>query len=142
MEGLGVNDLVYTNNNGQINAAGFKINSHLMSGGESAVHVVNDTQKSGGGAMGAAAVSDMFKGLAVPAGLLYLQQNFGKKYPTKSNKETLEPGLFERLLDFASDTPSSKSKATKSTTRKKQSRKSKTSKTKSSKTKKNTRRNR
>ena len=120
MEGFGVGDLVYTNNNGQINAAGFKINSHLMSGGESALHVVSDTSQAGGGIMGAAAVSDMFKGLAVPAGLLYLQQNFGKKYPTKSNRETLEPGLFERLLDFASDTK--KSRSSKPSTKKKQSR--------------------
>ena len=138
MEGFGVGDLVYTNNNGQINAAGFKINSHLMSGGESALHVVSDKSQAGGGIMGAAAVSDMFKGLAVPAGLLYLQQNFGKKYPTKSNRETLEPGLFERLLDFASDTK--KSRSSKPSTKKKQSRRSNSS--KSVKSRKKTRRNR
>jgi hypothetical protein len=138
MEGFGVGDLVYTNNNGQINAAGFKINSHLMSGGESALHVVSDKAQAGGGIMGAAAVSDMFKGLAVPAGLLYLQQNFGKKYPTKSNRETLEPGLFERLLDFASDTK--KSRSSKPSTKKKQSRRSNSS--KSVKSRKKTRRNR
>ena len=138
MEGFGAGDLVYTNNNGQINAAGFKINSHLMSGGESALHVVSGGAQKGGGIMGAAAVSDMFKGLAVPAGLLYLQQNFGKKYPTKSNRETLEPGLFERLLDFASDTK--KSKSSKPSTRKRQSRRSNSS--KSVKSRKKTRRNR
>ena len=141
MEGFGVNDLVYTNNNGQINAAGFKINSHLMSGGESALQIVNNTNQTGGGIMGAAAVSDMFKGLAVPAGLLYLQQNVGKTYPTTSNRETLEPGLFERLLDFASDTPQSKSGKT--TTRKRKSRKSrKSNSSKSAKSRKKTRRNR
>lgn len=125
MEGFGVNDLVYTNNNGEINAAGFKINSHLMSQGESALQIVGNDGQKGGGIMGAAAVSDMFKGLAVPAGLLYLQQNVGKKYNTKSNRETLEPGLFEKLLDFASDTPNKKT--SKSVTRKKKSRKNRSS---------------
>lgn len=132
---LGVNDLVFTKNSkGSINAAGFDINSYLMKSGERAAHVFTDKSKTGGGISGAN-VSNMFKGLAVPAGLLYLQQNIDKKYPTKSTQEPVSSSLFDRLLEFASEPQ----KSTQKTRKKKNSSKKKKS---ADKTKKHTRRSR
>ena len=106
-------DLVFSRDNtGQVNAGGFNINSYLLKNGESGSYVFNDTDaislnKTGGG-IPIASVSDMFKGLAVPAGLLYLQQTSGNKNISSSKGDIASPGLFDRLLDFASDIPDAK----------------------------------
>lgn len=152
MDSLGLNDMVFSkNSDGNITAAGFNIDSHLMKQGESAAHVFPDNTKTGGGLAEIAKVSDMFKGLAVPAGLFYLQQNIDVKYPTKSDNETVEPSLFDRLSKFALETPDKEEKQSKRQSRKqsrkqpqKQSRKNtrKVKKNTSRTSKKNTRRNR
>lgn len=96
---------------GGITSIGYNIKSHLLSGdqAEPALHMFNDpTDKNmvgGSGALGA--VSDIFKGLAVPAGLLYLQQNIEKRPTTKRSGEPVSPRLIDRLLELASE-PSKK----------------------------------
>ncbi len=141
-------DLVLDKSNGNTKALGMNINSYLCKNNECAAHIIKTNDNSSdaimkGGGPAVANISDMFRGLAVPAGLLYLQQSTGKKYPSASVNEDLEPGLFERLLDFASDNPKLKDtpikKSSKNNTKRK---KAGEKKTVNRKTKKNTRRRR
>lgn len=111
MNTLDSSDLVFSRDkNGKINAGGFDINSYLLENGEGSSYVLNTTDNKTGGGVPIANVSDMFKGLAVPAGLLYLQQNVGKKYPRTSTSDPASPDLFDRLLDYASEIPDAKKK--------------------------------
>ena len=137
-------DLVLDKSNGNTTALGMNINSYLCKNNESAAYIVKNDDNSSeslmkGGGPAVANISDMFRGLAVPAGLLYLQQNTGKKYPSASKNEDLEPGLFERLLDYANDDPKLVDKTTKRVTKRN---KSGNKKNTTRKTKKNTRRKR
>lgn len=137
-------DLVLDKSNGNTTALGMNINSYLCKNNECAAYVIkNDdntpesVMKGGGPAI--ANISDMFRGLAVPAGLLYLQQSTGKKYPSATKHEDLEPGLFERLLDYANDDPKLTEKSSKRMTKRN---KPGSKKSNTRKTKKNTRRKR
>ena len=126
-------DLVFSRDNtGKINAGGFNINSYLLENGESSSTIYNNTDdvsvnKIGGG-IPITKVSDMFKGLAVPAGLLYLQQTTGNRKPSSSKDDIASPSLFDRLLSYASDTPDAKkppaTRKNKSASRKRKSKKS------------------
>ena len=110
---LNSSDLVYSrDNNNNITAAGFKIDSYLLQNSESAISVMNQntgTQVGGG----LPAVSSILSGLAVPAGLLYLQQNISTKNVV-SNNENVDPvqeSLYNRLVSMASEkTVTSKTK--------------------------------
>ena len=64
-------DLVFnTDKNGVITAGGFSVNSCLLKSGVSPITTINNGSKKGGGS-----VSAIFNNLAVPAGLLYMQQS-------------------------------------------------------------------
>jgi len=96
MNNLSGDDLVYyKNENGRVMSGGFDINSILMKQGISPFSSLNSNElpvnQSGG-----SSVSNLFKSLAVPSGLLYLHekkkshkqlnyfQSGGKKKPTES----------------------------------------------------------
>ena len=46
-------------------------------------------------------ISSILDGLAVPAGLLYLQQNYNNQ-SNESKKETMSSGLYDKLVSLAS----------------------------------------
>jgi hypothetical protein len=110
---LNATDLVYErDNNNNITAAGFKIDSYLLQSGEPAISVMNQNigPQVGGGLP---AVSSILNGLAVPAGLLYLQQNISTKNVVSNNEEVdpVEESLYNRLVSMASEkTETSKTK--------------------------------
>lgn len=53
--------------------------------------------------IGGTNVSSLFKNLAVPAGLLYLQQNINPhEYNIKNTNDVIEKSLYDKLLDLAS----------------------------------------
>lgn len=102
---LTANDLVYArDNNNNITSAGFKIDSYLLQNGESAINVMNKNtgQQVGGGLP---AVSSILNGLAVPAGLLYLQQNISTKNIDSKNEEVdpVQESLYNRLVSMVSE---------------------------------------
>uniref|UniRef100_A0A6C0BX10 Uncharacterized protein n=1 Tax=viral metagenome TaxID=1070528 RepID=A0A6C0BX10_9ZZZZ len=102
---LTANDLVYArDNNNNITSAGFKIDSYLLQNGESAINVMNkNTGPQVGG--GLPAVSSILNGLAVPAGLLYLQQNISTKNIDSKNEEVdpVQESLYNRLVSMVSE---------------------------------------
>ena len=68
-------DLVFnTDKNGNITAGGFSVDSCLLKSGVSPITTINNGTKKGG------SVSSIFNNLAVPAGLLYMQQSLGTTY--------------------------------------------------------------
>ena len=101
-------DLVFSRENGNIMAGGYKINSTLLEGGRSLCGI---TQGGGGGAAG---VGSILNGLAVPFGLLVAQQELGKKINTKkiSTNEVVDGGLYDKLVDLAKITNKKELKGT------------------------------
>ena len=101
-------DLVFSRENGNIMAGGYKINSTLLEGGRSLCGI---TQCGGGGAAG---VGSILNGLAVPFGLLVAQQELGKKINTKkiSTNEVVDGGLYDKLVDLAKITNKKELKGT------------------------------
>ena len=72
--GLGPSDLVFYQEGGNIMSGGFLINNIFLGGNQPVLKTINSSKTQSGGS-----VSSIFKDLAVPAGLFYLQQN-----PTKN----------------------------------------------------------
>ena len=72
MSNLSGNDLVYYKENNRIMSGGFNINSILMNQNISPVLSMNKSEQVGGN------VSNLFKSLAVPTGLLYLHEKKDK----------------------------------------------------------------
>ncbi len=110
---LNASDLVYArDNHNNITAAGFKIDSYLLQNSESAISVMNQNTGSQVGG-GLPAVSSILNGLAVPAGLLYLQQNISTKNVVSNNEDVdpVQESLYNRLVSMASEkTETSKTK--------------------------------
>ena len=109
---LGIDDLVFSKNDGKIQAGGFMIKNSLLEEGVPALKIQNNKNMSGG------SVSSLFKDLAVPAGLLYLQQNMAQKHYHEKHPEMINSGIYDKLLKLAEDKPvkkyTKKSKKTKS----------------------------
>lgn len=114
MKHLSANDLVYaTDHNGNVQAGGFKVNSYLMKHNASALDVKTDSSTSQKGG-GIPQISSILDGLAVPAGLLYLQQNYT---PTKHNnsQDSLASSLYDKLVSLASEKTKNNTKKNKRT---------------------------
>ena len=73
MSNLSGNDLVYYKENGKVMSGGFDINSILMKQGISPFSSLN-SNNSALSQTGGSSVSNLFKSLAVPSGLLYLHE--------------------------------------------------------------------
>ena len=80
-----------------ITAGGFKIDSLLMSTG-SPYTTVN--VKKGGGVMSG------LKGLAVPAGLVYIQRTLDNNIEYHNKDSVIDDSLFNKLVDLASSSSS------------------------------------
>lgn len=101
-EVLNNKELVYTrDNNGNIQSAGYSINSELMKYGmpimESLSNENSNTKQTGG------KVSERFKDLAIPVGLLLMNQKPIHHYSQSNSDEIIDDTLYNKLLSLASD---------------------------------------
>jgi hypothetical protein len=90
-------DMVFNKSGGSVQSAGFTVNSILMQKGEPALVTRNSGLQTGGGS-----VADLFKDLAVPAGLAHFnrKQLGGDVQSSKVHNidETISNDLHEKLL--------------------------------------------
>jgi len=91
-------DMVFNKVDGKIKSTGFSVNSILMQKGEPLLITKNSGLQIGGGKT----VSDLFKDLAVPLGLVHFKEKqFGGKIEEskiKNNDETISDDIHEKLL--------------------------------------------
>lgn len=88
-------DLVIYNQGDEIMAGGFKINT-MFSNGSSPMITNNSNSKMTGGSIGS-----IFSDLAVPAGLLFIQQSYPPKYKFKTSDSVVIPdSMHDRLLSL------------------------------------------
>ena len=123
-------DLVITKEGKNVMSGGYKIDNLFLQNDISPFKTDNTNNQEGGN------VSSMFSNLAVPAGLLLLQQKTNKKTFTnmynKENTEIIDSSLYDKLLGIASGKKEKVDKKTK----KAQNRKTRAKKTSSNKKKK------
>ena len=126
MNNLSGDDFVYYKENGKVMSGGFDINSILMKQGTSPlVSLNNDDEAQTGGSLNP--VSNLFKSLAVPTGLLYLHekkkgyknleyaQSGGKKQTAKKVKILSDKKVIEDVdVDDDNSSTSSSSSASSS----------------------------
>ena len=92
-------DMVFNKSDGKIHSAGFTVDSILMQKGEPALITRNSTLQTGG-----RSVSDLFKDLAVPAGLAqFTRKQFGGDAHDSKIQNTKDPqpigeDIHEKLL--------------------------------------------
>ena len=91
-------DMVFNKLDGKIQSTGFSVNSILMQKGEPLLITKNSGLQLGGGKT----VSDLFKDLAVPAGLVHFKEKqFGGKIEEskiKNNDETIIIVIKKKLI--------------------------------------------
>lgn len=101
-------DLVYTRGHkGGIQSAGYRINSEIMKAGMPIMetkgklndnsHQKSNTNQSGG------KVSERFKDLAIPVGLLLMNQKPIKHYVQSNSDEIIDDTLYNKLISIASE---------------------------------------
>jgi hypothetical protein len=106
-------DLVFNKIDGKIQSAGFSVNSILMQKGEPVVFTRNSGLQTGGGN-----VSDLFKDLAVPAGLAYFTRKQYGGEEINNNRiinnadETVSNDLHDKLLNMVEFNDKNKFKRT------------------------------
>jgi hypothetical protein len=109
-------DMVFNKSNGTVQSAGFTVNSILMQKGEPALITKNYGLQTGGGS-----VSDLFKDLAVPAGLAqFNRKQFGgdvheSKIQKTRDAEPISDDLHEKLLKMVELDSGSRVKKTRRT---------------------------
>ena len=106
--------ICYNNEDGTASAGGYKIESLLLKQGSSPMITMSGGKKSD-------KVSDCFRDLAVPAGLLCATETRCTRLPMADDKGVVDKSLYDRLVELAavSETPSrSKSKSKRSSTAK------------------------
>jgi len=110
---FGPEDLVFNKQDGKIMSGGFLVNNIFLNRNESALKTNNastDKSQVGGTA------SSIFKDLAVPAGLLFLQQKTHNHYRNTSamgENEVVEDSLFDKLLKLSEPDDNKRKKQTK-----------------------------
>ena len=94
---LGPNDLVIYNKDGEVMAGGFKVET--IYGDNSPLITLNSSNNQNGGSVG-----EIFADLAVPAGLLFMQQTFPNKYKfeTISHENAISDSMHDKLLSMVS----------------------------------------
>ena len=90
-------ELVFNKSDGKIHSAGFTVNSILLQKGEPALITRNLGAQSGGGS-----VADLFKDLAVPAGLVsFTRKQFGgdvQQSKIQNDDTVVSDDIHEKLL--------------------------------------------
>ena len=94
---LGPNDLVIYNKDGEVMAGGFKVDT--IYGNDSPLKTLNSSNNQSGGSVG-----EIFADLAVPAGLLFMQQTYPNKYKfeTISHENAISDSMHDKLLSMVS----------------------------------------
>ena len=93
-------DLVITKEGKNVMSGGYKIDNLFLENDISPLTTDNSKNQEGGN------ISSMFSNLAVPAGLLLLQQKINKKtfsnMYNKDSSEVIDSNLYDKLLGIAS----------------------------------------
>ena len=90
-------DMIYNMNEGKIMAGGYSVNSILLNDQKPALY---QPQQEGG--KDTNKVSDRFKNLAVPAGLLYIHDDISYKTDAiNDTNDIINDALYEKLLHLA-----------------------------------------
>ena len=108
----------HTADDNSIQSAGFSINSILMQQGVPPMQTLNSGKQTGGG------VSSLLNNLAVPAGLLCLQQIVNKSHIESHQNKVIDEDLYSKLVKLVKHEPvkrktRSRSRKKNRTTRKK-----------------------
>jgi hypothetical protein len=101
-EYLNNKELVYTRDtSGNIQSAGYSINSELMKAGTPIMETKSsnnlNTNQFGG------KISERFKDLAIPVGLLLMHQKQINHYTQTNSDEVIDDSLYNKLLSLASE---------------------------------------
>ena len=97
---FGPDDLVIRkSDNGKYSAGGFNISNIIQSNPSPCVTLATHNEQTGGSNV---AILDGLKNLAVPAGLLYLQQSLSRNYLKSDKDETISENLYNKLFNLAS----------------------------------------
>jgi hypothetical protein len=112
--GLGIENM-YIRNNDKGCAGGFDL-SIINGGANTASSVTLNTPSSQTGGNSSAILNGL-KNLAVPAGLLYLQQSLSRNYLETDKDEPISDSLYDKLFNLASFSDSSNKSATHKKTR-------------------------
>ena len=114
-------DMIYNVSEGKTMAGGYSVNSVLLNQQQPAIYndaIYNDTQSQEGGKNKHTKVSERFKHLAIPAGLLYIRESMSDNaYKQVNNASTginastdpiVNDQLYEKLLHLAEIEPTVK----------------------------------
>lgn len=113
---FGPEDLVFNKQDGKIMSGGFLINNIFLNNDAPALKTNNaDLDRQLGGSKLDKNVSSIFKDLAVPAGLLYLQEKSVPHYRPENygSNEVVEDTLYDKLLKLAEPNSNKKKRQTK-----------------------------
>ncbi|MAU35899.1 MAG: hypothetical protein CMD14_00810 [Flavobacteriales bacterium] len=100
---LGINDLIISNNNNETICGGFKINNLLLNSNNPAFVTLNNNKIIDN------KVSSLFNDLAVPTGLLYIQEKMNPSRKENSDA-VIEDSLYNKLVSLAETKPKNKSR--------------------------------
>jgi len=104
-------DMIFNKTGGVIQSAGFKIDSILMQKGEPALITRNNGPQTGGGN-----VADLFKDLAVPAGLAHFNKKWIGGYSQQpifqDSDKIINEDIYDKLLKMVEVDGGSKPKKT------------------------------
>ena len=93
---LGLDDLIITkNSNNETICGGFKVNNILLNSNNPALITMNSSKKP------LNKVSSLFDDLAVPAGLLFINDKMTPRYSEKTDK-IIDETLYDKLFNLAS----------------------------------------
>jgi hypothetical protein len=100
---LGINDLIISNNNNETMCAGFKVNNLLLNSNNPAFVTLNNRKDVSN------KVSSLFDDLAIPTGLLYIQEKMNP-ITKEDSVGVIGESLYNKLLSLAETKPKNKSK--------------------------------
>tara|TARA_Y100000741_G_scaffold359935_1_gene341377 strand:- start:153 stop:554 length:402 start_codon:yes stop_codon:yes gene_type:complete len=110
---LGINDLIISNNNNETMCAGFKVNNLLLNSNNPAFVTLNNNKNVNNKDVNNKAhnnkVSSLFDDLAVPTGLLYIQEKMNP-ISKEDSVGVIGESLYNKLLSLAETKPKNKSK--------------------------------
>jgi len=109
---LGINDLIISNNNNETMCAGFKVNNLLLNSNNPAFVTLNNNKTVNSKDVNKTVnnkVSSLFDDLAVPTGLLYIQEKMNP-ITKEDSAGVIGESLYNKLLSLAETKPKNKSK--------------------------------
>lgn len=106
---LGENEFVYTRDkDGGIQSAGYRINSEIMKAGmpimETNGSLYNNSRQNSNTNQLGGKVSERFKDLAIPVGLLLMHQKPIHHFIQTNTDEIIDDSIYNKLISLASET--------------------------------------